>query len=348
MIDTDILLQVLDASERRRAERRNFLRSAGVATLAVGGASLVSACSGSGSSSTDPGATATATATPSPSSTDTLKDQDTLNFALNLEYLEAQFYSFAVTGAGLPNALLAKGDGNQTVQGAVTGGRKVNFTDPIVQQYATEIANDEISHVAFLRSALGPAAVAQPAINIDGGASGAFTALGRAAGIATNASGAVDSVNGTFDPYASDENFLLGAFVFEDVGVTAYKAAASQINTVLLLDAAAGILATEAYHAGLIRTVLYSKGLTLPNLRVQAGLISDARDRLDGSVDDDQGIVGDAVTSNLVPVDGNGLVYGRTAGQVLNIVYLNSNAVVGGGFFPNGLNGNIKTSAASA
>ncbi|WP_173928755.1 ferritin-like domain-containing protein, partial [Pseudomonas sp. GW531-E2] len=87
----------------------------------------------------------------------------------------------AVTGAGLPNALIAKGDGNQTVQGAVTGGRQVTFTDPLVAQYAREIAADKVAHVAFLRSALGAATVAQPAINIDGSASGAFSALAQAA-----------------------------------------------------------------------------------------------------------------------------------------------------------------------
>ena len=334
MIDSDILLHALDASERRRSERRTFLRSASAATLAVGGSALLAACGGT------PTPTSTATPTPSPSSTAVLQDQDTLNFALNLEYLEAQFYSYAVTGAGIPAVLLANGNGNTTVQGTVTGGRQVPFTDPVVQQYAREIAADEIAHVALLRSALGAAAVAQPALNIDGSATGAFTALARAAGIV--------SATGTFDPYLNDENFLLGAYIFEDVGVTAYKGAAAQINTALLIDAAAGILATEAYHAGLIRTVLYSKGLTTPSLRTNAGLISDARDSLDGTTTDlDQGIVGDATMSNLVPTDANGLVFGRTAGQVLNILYLNSNAVVGGGFFPNGFNGNIRTSAAS-
>ncbi|PTS86572.1 hypothetical protein DBR17_06875, partial [Sphingomonas sp. HMWF008] len=226
-----------------------------------------------------------------------------------------------------------------TTTGSVTGGRQGTFTDTVVREYAREIAADEIAHVGLLRSALGAAAVAMPSINIDGGATGAFTALARAAGIVGSTA--------TFDPYASDENFLLSAFIFEDVGVSAYKGAAAQINSSLLIDAAAGILATEAYHAGLIRTVLYSKGLTTPSLRTNAGLISDARDSLDGSTDIDQGIVGDATTSNLVPTDANGLVFGRTAGQVLNIVYLNRNAVVGGGFFPAGLNGNIKTSAAS-
>ena len=81
----------------------------------------------------------------------------------------------------------------------VTGGRQVSFTDPVVAQYAREIASDEIAHVGFLRNALGNAAVAQPAINIDGGANGAFTAAARAAGVITGSA--------TFDPYASDENF---------------------------------------------------------------------------------------------------------------------------------------------
>ncbi|MFA6124664.1 MAG: ferritin-like domain-containing protein [Sphingomonas sp.] len=341
MIDSDILVQATDAGDRRRAGRRDFLRSASVATLAIGGSALLTACSGGTSAGTaTPTPTDSTTPTPSPSSTDTLRDQDTFNFLLNLAYLEAQFYSFAVTGAGLPSVLIAKGDGNQTVQGAVTGGRQVTFTDPLVAQYAREIAADKVAHVAFLRSALGAATVAQPAINIDGSASGAFSALAQAA--------AVVAGGAAFDPYASDENFLLAAFLLEDVVVTAYKGAQSTIATALLIDAAAGILATKSYHAGLIRTVLYAKGsVSTPSLLTNADLISNARDGFDGASDLDQGIVGDSVTSNIAPLDSNGLAFGRTAGQVLNVFYLNRNAVVGGGFFPGGLNGNIRTSAAN-
>ena len=85
-------------------------------------------------------------------------DADVLNFALNLEYLEANFYSFAVSGTGL-NAADATGTGTQ---GAVIGGPAVPFSSPLVARLAAEIAQDEVRHVAFLRSQLTSSAVAQP------------------------------------------------------------------------------------------------------------------------------------------------------------------------------------------
>ena len=155
-------------------------------------------------------------------------------------------------------------------------------------------------------------------------------------------------MTGTFDPYASDENFLLGAFIFEDVGVNAYKGASPLLVNKTYLEAAAGILAAEAYHAGLVRTVLYSKGLDTPALRTSADAISNARDSLDGASDLDQGITGlTPETSNIVPTDKDGVAFSRSPSQVLNIVYLNNKAASSGGFFPSGLNGNIKTSVAA-
>jgi hypothetical protein len=342
MIEQTKALALIEATEARRADRRRFLTMAGGGAAALGGLALLSGCGdNNGSSSSMPPSSPTPSPTPTPTPT-AVTDVDILNFALNLEYLEAQFYSYAVTGAGLPaNQLTGSG-----VQGTVTGGRAVPFSDPVVQQYAREIAQDETAHVAFLRSAIASAggqAVAQPAINIDGGMAGAFTAAARAAGVI----GPAD----TFDPYASDENFLLGAFIFEDVGVTAYKGAAPLISNKTYLEAAAGILAAEAYHAGLVRTVLYRKGIANPTLKLieNAGKISDVRDAVDGPDDLDQGIASPdgGVTSNIVPTDANGLAFSRNTGQVLNIVYLSKSMLSSGGFFPAGVNGTLRVSAAS-
>ena len=340
MTDLNTKLEIFDAIASRRNERRNFLRFAGGSALAIGGATLLSAC-GSDDSDLAP------TPTPGPAPVAALNDADVLNVALNLEYLEAQFYAFAAFGVGL-NANMLTGIGTQ---GAVTGGAQVPFQDTVVREYAREIAIDEVAHVAFLRSALGSAAVAQPAIDISVGtaaAPGAFTAAARAAGVI--------GATGVFNPYADDNSFLLGAYIFEDVGVSAYKGAAPLIANKTYLEAAAGILAAEAYHAGLIRTILYRKGLQTPNpipsLITAANQISDARDSLDGSSDDDQGITGsDPTISNIVPTDANGLAYSRSVAQVHNIVYLTNTAKIGGGFFPNGTNNrldSLRTSGANA
>ncbi|MDY7525041.1 ferritin-like domain-containing protein [Sphingomonas sp. 10B4] len=323
------LIDVLDRRVERRNERRDFFKTA-FGAAAVAGAGIGAMSMGSRASAADP-------TTPT--------DPDILNFALNLEYLEAQFYSVAVTGVGLSPSMLT-GTGTQ---GAAVGGRKVVFTDPLVAAYAKEIAADEITHVTFLRTALGSSAVAQPAIDIGITPTGAFSSAARAAGLIASAPAGTAQTS-VFDPYANDDAFLLGAFIFEDVGVTAYKGAAPLL-TKTYIEAAAGILAVEAYHAALVRTALYARGVATPSLRTSADAISNARDSLDGTSDLDQGIspttINGGAASNIVPLDSNGIAFSRTTGQVLNIVYLNNASVTMGGFFPAGVNGNIKTSAAN-
>lgn len=337
MTDNEMLVQVLDATERRNQQRRQFMRTAGGASLAIGASALLAACGGSNNGTPTPTPTTTTSPTPTSTSTTAQDDAAILNFALNLEYLQAQFYAYATTGTGIDASLLM-GTGTP---GAAIGARKVNFTDPLLGQFAREIAADDLAHVGFLRSALGAAAVAQPKIDLSAEPGSPFTQGARVAGVV----GPTD----IFDPYASDENFLLAAFTFADVIVTAYKSVAILISSTnpAIVAALAALLSTEGYHAGLIRTFLYAKGVATPNLRTQAGLISNARDAVDGPTDDDQGIVGTATTSNIVPADSNGIVFTRTAGQVLNVLYQTNAATIGGGFYPSGFNGTIKMSAAS-
>ncbi|WP_232628222.1 ferritin-like domain-containing protein [Methylobacterium sp. Leaf118] len=283
----------------RAAGRRAFIQSVG---LGVAGSAIVGP------------------AAFSPAAAQTVTDTDILNFALNLEYLEAEFYLRAVTGRGLTDGEVT-GTGTP---GAVTGGRQVNFATAAIRNYATEIASEERIHVQFLRSALGANRVARPAINL----TASFTAAAQAAGLIT--------AGQTFDAFADETSFLLAAYIFEDVGVSAYLGAAPLVTSKTILAAAGGILAAEAYHAGTIRTVLYSRGLYTPALK-----ISDARDSLDGASDLDQGI-GTATIANLsLTSPANGQAFARTTGQVLNIVYLNPSARPGG-FFPAGLNGTIR------
>lgn len=313
MFEKKFIAEAIERSAETPVDRRKLLTMAGLAGAGIGVSVLASGA---------PAMAATGGGAPS--------DASILNFALNLEYLEAEFYLRAVTGQGLPDSMTT---GTGSV-GSVSGGRQVQFKTPAIKSYAREIASDEKSHVALLRSALGGAKVARPAISLNA----SFTAAATAAGLISKGQ--------TFDPYANEINFLLAAFLFEDVGVTAYKGAAGFISNKTYLDAAAGLLAVEAYHAGIIRTTLFMEGVKMPALYGEVQKLSDARNSLDGPSNDDQGI-GTATDANLVPTDANGLAYSRTPGRVLNIVYLNPGAVTSGGFFPNGVNGVIRQSGGS-
>lgn len=335
--ETQILDEVIAKSRRKM--------------LSVGMTSLAGAFSGVMAGALAPTASAAA-----------FTDADILNFALNLEYLEANFYYLAAfgttidvptamsTGAG---ALTIKLTGTVGTPGTVTGGSQVPFATTQVASYAIETAIEEGKHVQLLLTALGSAAVAQPAINL--GTS--FQTLATAAQIPNGS---------TFSPYASDETFLVGAYVFEDVGVTAYHGAASLLTTPANLTTAAGILAVEAYHAGLIRTTINALDPTgatiggytnlISTLRASlalAGLLGAAPSPYDSNPDDfglatfqvNLGAAA-ATSTRITDADGtNAIAFARNTTQVLNIVTGGGAVASGkvvtpavGVFFPAGLN----------
>jgi hypothetical protein len=247
-----------------------------------------------------------------------ISDADIFNFALNLESLETEYYLRGTTGRGMDLS-----DAGPS-PGSVTGGRMVPWQNADLRQFMEEVAQNELAHVRFYRRVLGGGAVSRPTIDITGG----FAAAGRAAGL------------GDFDPFASEMNFFLGGMLMEDVGVTAYKGAAPLIVNKTFLEAAAGVLAVEAYHMGMARSVLYRMG---GEARRAANAISDARDSLDGPEDLDQGIEVNG-RANIVPSNTDGQAFSRTPQQVLRIVYgANRPGVSGGGLFPNGMNGTLRT-----
>jgi hypothetical protein len=310
-----------DLEPRTGGGRRQFLRGLG---LGAAGAAAFGA----------------AALSPREANAQAVTDAEILTFALNLEYLEAEFYLRAATGEGLPAA-----DAGPS-PGPVTGGSMVNFMgNATVKAYATEIAQEEHKHVQFLRAALialTGSAISRPALNL----SSSFGTAAVAAGLGTG-----------FSPYTSPNNFLLGAYIFEDVGVTAYHGAAPLIANKAILDKAAGILAAEAYHAGIIRTSLFVGGFSS-----QTTAISNLRASLDGTIhtqnQDDFGVgttsapmlanLSNAMNGPLLggfpsnsPPGNNAIAFDRTTRQVLNIVYGGVNAS-SGLFFPAGLNGAIK------
>jgi len=120
-----------------------------------------------------------------------------LNYALTLEYLEAAFYTEAVASGAL------KGD---------------------VLKFAGIVKGHEVAHVAFLKGALGKAAVKKPKFDFKG-------------------------------TTKNEAKFKATAQVLEDTGVYAYLGQVGNIKSKKILGAAGSILPIEARHAGWIRDI---------------------------------------------------------------------------------------------
>jgi len=289
--------------------RRSFLTGTG----AVAAGTLIAGCSNSTP------ATTTAPITTAPAA---LTDADYLNFALNLEYVEAEFYLHAATGTGLS---AADAGVNATAVTAPASTKLPNLT-ALQSEFVNELAQTELDHVRFLRNALGSYAIPRPAIDLT-----FFGPLAVAAGItATN----------SFTPFDNYNDFLIGGFIFEDVGVTAYHGAALLLTNKSNLLAGAQIHAVEAYHAASLRSqiVLADSVLGGTTYTGIANKVSALRGTLGGGNETTL-----SSTSIVAASTGTSIGFSRKPDQVLHIVYGTAGGagVTKGGFFPAGLNGLI-------
>jgi len=148
------------------------------------------------------------------------QDAEILNFALLLEYLESEFYVQAVAGGALSGETLT---------------------------FARVVRAHELTHVAFLKKALGSKAIKKP----------------------------------TFDFKGTTENmakFQATAIVLEDTGVSAYNGQGPRL-TKKTLAAAGSIVSVEARHAAWIRNianknpapVAFDKALTKAQVEAAVG-----------------------------------------------------------------------------
>lgn len=234
---------------------------------------------------------------------------DVVQFALNLEYLEAEFYSIAVMGQNLQQ-LGVPISGSGTLGPTTTSYGKVAFGNNLVftAGSAKDIMDDEVAHVITIRNALqanGITPIAKPAINLD-----ALAAAGAS--------------------LANQQAFLVLARAFEDIGVSAYNGGANALSGSPYLRTATRILATEGEHTGNIRLQVARLGIPTTQL--------DAAD-----------VLPPPSGTNLYSSNkANGLTAFRTPGQVLYLAYGFQANVTAGGFFPSGVNGALNTSSGPA
>lgn len=250
---------------------------------------------------------------------------DVLNFALNFEYLEAEFYSYGFNGASLAtnisNKVFAGGTLVVTPTNQTTNNPTVTLTG--LQLAVVEgLALDELNHISFLQQAIANTLGGTPIneTNIDYSAGGTIPAITTAAA------------------------YFTAARQFTALGNSAYAgAAADLISNPSILQGAAQILGAEAQHLGAVNYVCTTLGVT----PATDGMI-DAQDVPPNGTAHLFTItaIPSPVTATAAPP---AVGISRTPQQVLGVAYGVSTpttttptaGVTKGGFFPKGVSGNI-------
>lgn len=281
-----------------RLTRRTFAGSFAGAIALVVGAGFIETPKGFGQTTTAPPIT------------------DVLNFALNLEYLEANLYSIVSTGNPISSTLMG------SMPGTITGSPGKMSLGPMTTAFMQALVQDETNHINLLRStitSLGGTPISMPNINY--------------------------AAHGTI---TTETQLYVVTRQFTATGNGAYAGAAQfLITNPAVLTAASQILGAEGQHLGAVNFQINAGGI---NAMAGTQVAIDLQDTLPTPTQYfDVFVTGaaNANTSNQSP----SLAPARTTAQDLGIVYGVSTpttltpptGVTSGAFFPNGVNGNIKS-----
>lgn len=265
----------------------------------------------------------------------TKSDTNILEFPLNLEYMEADFFLFGALGRGLdyiqPNLT---GGGPPPI-----GARRANLS-PLIRDIIAQFGYQEVGHVRAIKSTV--PGFPRPLLNLSKEA------------FADVMNSAFDRpLYPLFDPYANDINYLLASYVIPYVGLTGYVGANPLLKSVTAKQLLAGLLGVEAGQDAVIRTLLYKRATerVIPygiSVAEFTNRISELRDRLGHAGLRDEGLIvppnlgAEGRTSgNILSANASSLSYARTPAEILRIVYQTGSEHCPGGFYPLGANGKI-------
>ncbi|CAN0855264.1 Ferritin-like catalase Nec2, partial [Linum grandiflorum] len=265
-------------------------------------------------------------------------DVDLVEFPLNLEYLEAEFFLFGALGGGLD--VYAP---NLTMGGPPPlGARKANLdhlTRDIIEQFAWQ----EVGHLRAIKSKV--KGFPRPLLDLS---SASFAKV-------------INSAFGRplfppFDPYCNSINYLIASYLVPYVGLTGYVGANPKLQGPSSRKLVAGLLAVESGQDAVIRTMLYERSMMKVHpyditVAEFTNKISILRNKLGNDGIKDEGLVVPVELGAEGKVRGNVLAgnefsigYGRTPEEILRIVYGNGNESCPGGFYPDGARGRIARS----
>ncbi|RAL52059.1 hypothetical protein DM860_016557 [Cuscuta australis] len=265
-------------------------------------------------------------------------DVDMLEFPLNLEYLEAEFFLWGALGHGIDRFDPGLSSGGPSPVG-VTAAK----LSPLVRDIIAQFGFQEVGHLRAIKETV--PGFARPLLNLSKEAFGTVmdNAFGR-------------PLRPPFDPYASDINFLIASYVVPYVGLTGYVGANPKLRSATAKRLVAGLLGVESGQDAVLRTLLYERkkevvapyGMTVAEF---TGHISGLRNKLGKKGMKDEGLIvartegpEGKTSGNILAGDQHSLAYDRTPEEILRIVYGTGKENKPGGFYPKGGDGKIAKS----
>ncbi|KAK2996956.1 hypothetical protein RJ639_026395 [Escallonia herrerae] len=263
------------------------------------------------------------------------EDIDMMQFAENLEHLEADFFLWSALGYGLDQVAPWLAMGGPPPIGA----QKANL-DALTQHIIEEFGYEEVGHLRALKTTVG--GFPRPLLDLS----------------VHNFAKLFDQAFGyplvpPFDPYRDSLSYMLASYVIPYVGLVGYVGTNPNINGYITKRLLAGLLGVEAGQDAVIRSYLYerAKEVVHPYNHTVAEFtirISELRNQLAMCGIKDEGIIvplelgaENRTMTNVLSANYDSLSYRRTPQEILRIVYGTGNEHVPGGFYPHGGNGRI-------
>ncbi|KAK1431543.1 hypothetical protein QVD17_08003 [Tagetes erecta] len=262
-------------------------------------------------------------------------DMDLVEFPLNLEYFEAEYFLFGSMGKGLDSIQPDLAAGGPPPVGA----KQANLS-AVVKDIITQFAYQEVGHLRAIKKRV--KGFPRPLLNLT---SKSFaTVMDAAFG---------KPLSPSFDPYANDINYLISCYVIPYVGLTGYVGANPKLQGPDSRQLVAGLLAVESGQDAVTRALLYERAneKVAPYAVTVAQFtdkISQLRNKLGNDGVKDEGLkvpiklgAEKKVEGNVLAGDEDSVGYGRTPQEILRIVYGTGSERTPGGFYPKGGNGAI-------
>lgn len=265
-------------------------------------------------------------------------DKDLVQFPLNLEFLEAEFFLNGALGLGLDAFEPGFAAGGPPPIGA----QKANL-DPVTRRIIEEFGYQEVGHLRAIITTVG--GVPRPLYDLS---PEAFAQLfDKAVGY---------KLDPPFNPYSNTVNYLLASYAIPYVGLVGYVGTIPHLANYTSRRLVASLLGVESGQDAVIRTLLYEKAdeKVLPydiTVAEFTSAISGIRNELAMCGIRDEGLIvplnlgaENRTESNILSADTNSLSYARTPQQILRIIYGTGSEYMPGGFLPRGGSGKIARS----